>query len=130
MLRAAAEWGDGPAFLVPVPLHWTRLMARRYNQAALLARAIGKISQHHLALDALVRRRKTPSQGAMNREQRLKNVTGAFRVRKQWKERLQGQHVILLDDVLTTGATVTACAQTLRRAGAKDVKVLTLMRVA
>ncbi len=130
MLRAAAEWDDEPAFLVPVPLHWARLMARRYNQAALLARAIGKLSPHPLALDALVRKRKTPSQGAMNREQRLKNVTGAFAVKKSWKEKLRGQRVILLDDVLTTGATALACAATLRRAGVADVRVLTLMRVA
>jgi ComF family protein len=129
MRRAAAEWTE-PAYLVPVPLHWTRLMARRYNQAALLARSLAKISPHQLALDALVRKRKTPSQGAMNREQRLKNVTGAFRVRKHWREKLRGQCVILLDDVLTTGATVTVCAAALRRAGAADVKVLTLMRVA
>jgi ComF family protein len=130
MLRAAPEWSTEPAYLVPVPLHWTRLVTRRYNQAALLARALAKISPHHLALDVLVRRRRTPSQGAMNREQRLKNVTGAFRVRDSWKSRIKDQSVILLDDVVTTGATVTACAQTLMKAGAKDVRVLTLMRVA
>jgi len=66
----------------------------------------------------------------MNREQRLKNVTGAFRIHKNWREKIRGQNVILIDDVLTTGATVTVCAQALKHAGARDVKVLTLMRVA
>lgn len=131
MARAAAEWGDLPRWLVPVPLHWTRLLRRRYNQSALLARALAKMSpNYHLALDALVRRRRTPSQGAMNREQRAKNVTGAFRIHSKWRERIKGSHVILMDDVLTTGATAEACAKALRRAGVADVRVLTLMRVA
>jgi ComF family protein len=129
MARAGAQWSE-PALLIPVPLHWTRLFLRRYNQAALLARTVAKLTPHRPALGALMRRRRTKSQGAMNREQRLKNVTGAFRVPPKWRAKIKGKHVILIDDVLTTGATVTVCAQVLKRAGAADVKVLTLMRVA
>jgi len=66
----------------------------------------------------------------MNREQRLKNVTGAFRIHKNWHEKIRGQNVILVDDILTTGATLTGYAKALKHAGAKDAKVLTLMRVA
>ncbi len=130
MMRAAPEISTIPSFLVPVPLHWTRLLTRRYNQSALIARALAKLSGNVLAVDALVRRRKTPSQGAMNREQRAKNVAGAFRMRRKWREKLKGQHVILVDDVLTTGATVAECAKVLLRSGVQDVRVLTLMRVA
>lgn len=130
MQHAAKDWFDAPALLVPVPLHWTRLFMRRYNQSAFIARALNKILDQELALDALVRRRRTPSQGAMNREQRLRNVTGAFRVHPKWRDKIKGKNVILIDDVLTTAATATVCTQILKRAGAAEVRVLTLMRVA
>ncbi|HCM83324.1 MAG TPA: hypothetical protein DIS76_02000 [Rhodospirillaceae bacterium] len=130
MHRAAPEWFTPGSMIIPVPLHRTRIFMRRYNQAALLARALAKLSGQICALDGLVRHRRTPSQGAMNREQRLKNVTGAFRVHSRWQEKIKDRDVILVDDVLTTGATASVCAKTLMRAGARDVKVLTLMRVA
>ncbi len=131
MQRAVPEWlAEEDVMIMPVPLHRVRIFLRRYNQAALLARALAKSSDKLCALDGLVRHRATPSQGAMNRDQRLKNVTGAFRVNKKWQDKIKGRKIILVDDVMTTGATATICARTLIRAGAGDVRVLTLMRVA
>lgn len=115
--------------LVPVPLHRLRLFARRFNQAALLAHALGRESGKPVAADLLRRRRRTPSQGRMSRTARIRNVRGAFAVRDEWRERVHGARILLLDDVQTTGATVEECARVLKRAGASGVDVLTLARV-
>ena len=110
-----------------VPLHWTRLFTRRYNQAALLAQALGRQSGLPVAPDLLVRRRRTPSQGGLSPYRRRRNVSGAFAVRP--KRQLEGLGVLLVDDVFTTGATVAACCRALLKAGAGSVDVLTLARV-
>jgi ComF family protein len=127
MRRAAPELFAGADLLLPVPLHWTRLFLRRYNQAALLAHAIRAAGGPPVAPDWLVRRRRTPSQGRRNRSQRADNVRGAFALRPG--REVAGRHVILIDDVFTTGATVAECAKVLRRAGAARIDVLTLARV-
>ena len=127
MRRAGAELLAGADLVVPVPLHWTRLFARRYNQAAILAHAIAKPDGLAVATDCLIRRRRTPPQGRKNAVARRRNVAGAFAVRDA--DRLKGKRIVLIDDVLTTGATVEACAKALRRAGARRVDVLTLARV-
>ena len=129
MARAGAELLAGADLLVPVPLHRWRLFSRRYNQAALLALAIGRLSQVAVAPQALVRTRKTPSQGHLGHDARARNVAGAFRVSEHMKETLAGRRVVLVDDVLTSGATVGECARVLKRAGAGAVDVLTLGRV-
>ena len=113
--------------IAPVPLHWTRLFARRFNQAALLAQALGRLSGLPVAPDLLVRRRRTPSQGGLSPYRRRLNVSGAFAVRR--KRPVGGLGVLLVDDVFTTGATAAACARALLKAGAKSVNVLTLARV-
>jgi len=113
--------------LVPVPLHWTRLFKRRYNQAALLARAVHKAGGPPVAVDWLIRRRRTPSQGHLNAANRIANVKRAFGMKKG--HQAEGKRIVLVDDVLTTGATVGACAKVLTRAGARSVDVLTLARV-
>ncbi len=113
--------------LVPVPLHWTRLFKRRYNQAAVLARAIHKAGGPPVAVDWLVRRKRTPSQGRLNAANRMANVKRAFGMRKGHEA--EGKRIVLIDDVLTTGATVEECARVLKRAGAARVDVLTLSRV-
>lgn len=115
--------------LVPVPLHWTRLLARRYNQAALLAHAVGRASGVAVAVDALKRRKRTPSQGGLGLKARARNVRGAFEVPPKRLRSVRGKRVVLVDDVYTTGATVRAAAKVLTRAGAASVDVLTLARV-
>jgi len=128
MAAAGRElWAENP-ILVPVPLHRGRLWQRRYNQAAELARHLAR--DWNLACDplALTRSRATPSQGAMtSAKARRRNVQRAFRVPDSG--RIADRRVLLLDDVVTTGATVEACARALKRAGAKEVHVLALARV-
>jgi len=114
--------------IVPVPLHPTRLWMRRYNQSAELARRLGRDWSKAYEPLALVRSRRTMSQGAMpSARARRKNVLSAFRVPEP--ARVRGRHVLLVDDVLTTGATAEACARALKRAGAAGITVLTLARV-
>ncbi|HEY3918333.1 MAG TPA: ComF family protein [Stellaceae bacterium] len=127
MHRAGVELLSEADLQLPVPLHWTRLFARRYNQAAALAHAIAKAGGPAVAADCLIRRRRTPSQGNKNASARRRNVAGAFAVKRP--DKIHGKRVVLVDDVLTTGATVEECARVLKRAGAVRVDVLTLARV-
>lgn len=113
--------------VAPVPLHWTRLLRRRYNQSAELARRIGRLAGRPVVPDLLVRRRATPPQGG-GREARAANQAGAFAVAP--RRSVTGRRVLLVDDVLTTGATLSGCADVLRAAGATGVDVLVLARVA
>ncbi len=119
---AAGEWD----VLVPVPLHWTRRWRRGFNQAEVLARAVGRGLGIPVAARALSRVRATPPQQG-DPEARRQNVRDAFRVRRSG--RVAGQRVLLVDDVFTTGATANAAARVLLAAGAADVGVLTLARV-
>jgi ComF family protein len=129
LMLVGGEWlGDG-ALVVPVPLHRWRLWRRGYNQAALLAQAVAKLGGAELAVDALERVKPTPPSRGMNRSQRAANVRGAFRVRPGAKALLKGRAVLLVDDVLTTGATADACARVLLRGVAASVNLLTWARV-
>lgn len=117
--------------IVPVPLHRRRLWSRRYNQSAELARILSRFCKKVYAPDVLERTRSTPSQGEMaSAGARRRNVAGAFRVRPEMKGAIAGRVVLLIDDVLTTGATVDSCARVLKRSGARTVYVLALARVA
>lgn len=129
MVRAGGPLVAEADLIAPVPLHWLRLVRRRYNQAAVLANAIGRESGVRVAPDLLVRRRATPSQGHLGREGRRRNVAGAFRLNPRWAQALTGRRVLLIDDVLTTGATAESCARVLLAAGAKAVDLLVLARV-
>jgi ComF family protein len=129
LARAGAEFLAEADLVVPVPLHRWRLWRRRYNQAALLARALARASALEVVPDLLVRRRATASQHQLSRAQRRLNVRGAFAVDRRRSARLEGARVVLVDDVLTTGATVGACTRALLGAGARSVDVLTLARV-
>lgn len=129
LARSGAELLDDAEMLVPVPLHRWRLFARRYNQAALLAHALGRETGIPVVPDLLRRRRRTPSQGRLSRSARIRNVRGAIALWEGQGNRVRGAHVLLLDDVQTTGATVEECARVLKRAGAAAVDVLTLARV-
>lgn len=128
MRRAGRDVLTDADMLLPVPLHPSRLIKRRYNQAALLARALAKITPVTYAPDILFRSRKTDSQGGFNARARAENVRGAFSVKKP--ARIQGKNLVLIDDVLTTGATLEACARTLQQAGAERVDGICLARVA
>jgi ComF family protein len=126
MRRAGGEVLPGAELLVPVPLHWTRLFQRRYNQAALLANAISAAGGPPVAADCLVRRRRTPSQGHLGPLARERNVRSAFMISRS--SDVVGRRLVVIDDVMTTGATVNECARVLKRAGAVSVGVLTLAR--
>lgn len=129
LARAGGELMEGTDLVLPVPLHWTRLFGRRFNQAALLAQVLGRECGLAVAPDLLRRRRRTPSQGRLSPAQRRRNMEGAFAVPARGRAGLRGKRLLLVDDVLTTGATANACARVLRRAGAESVSVLTLARV-
>lgn len=127
MARVGDEVLGAADVIVPVPLHRWRLWRRRFNQAGLLAAALARRSGRPVRVDVLRRVRATPPQGHLGRARRRENVRGAFRVMRP--DRIAGRRVLLVDDVLTTGATVAECARLLRRAGAESVDVLTLARV-
>ncbi len=129
MARAGRELTAEADALVPVPLHWRRLWARRFNQAAALAGAISTISGVPVLHDVLKRVRATPQQVGLSKTQRADNVQGAFRVPDDHKASVAGRRIVLVDDVLTSGATVDTCARVLLRAGAAHVDVLVFARV-
>jgi ComF family protein len=115
--------------LVPVPLHWRRQWARRFNQSALLAEVVGKASGLRVSHGALRRVKATAQQVGLARAERARNVQGAFAVRPDARIEVAGRRLVLVDDVLTTGATLEACTRALMRAGAAGVDVLVFARV-
>ena len=125
--RSAADILDAADAVVPVPLHPWRLFERRYNQAAELARPLARLAGCTYLADALRRTRLTPRQGR-NAGQRLLNVRGAFAVPPAGERWLRDRHVVLVDDVLTTGATARACAEALLAAGARQVDIAVVAR--
>jgi ComF family protein len=129
MARAGRPLLADADIVAPVPLHWRRLLLRRYNQAAELARRLGRDNGCVVVPDLLVRRRATAPQSG-GRDSRAKNQAGAFAVAPRHADHLRGRRVLLVDDVLTTGATLSACADVLRAGGASGVDVLALARVA
>lgn len=129
MARAGRELLAGADGLVPVPLHWRRLWARRFNQSAALAGAISGVSGVPVLHGPLKRVRATRQQVGLSQAQRAENVQGAFRVASEERAAVAGRRLILIDDVLTSGATVDTCARALLRAGAAQVDVLVFARV-
>lgn len=129
MARAAGSLLGTADLIVPVPLHRMRLIHRRFNQAALLARPLARAGDVDVVPDLLQRVRNTPSQGHLSKLARRRNVAGAFQLRPKYRSAVRGKRVLLVDDVFTTGATLGECARVLRRAGAAAVDAVTLARV-
>lgn len=138
LARPAADWlmrAAGPILqpdmlVAPVPLHWWRLFRRRYNQAALLSAGLARRAALDHCPDLLARARHTGSQDGRGRDGRFANVQGVFRVPQRHRARIAGRHVLLVDDVMTSGATLAACAEAALSAGARAVSVCVMARVA
>lgn len=127
--RSAAELIEVADAVVPVPLHRLRLMKRRYNQAAEIARPLARRAGLEYLPDALERKRRTDSQGSKSGSGRRRNVQGAFEVPEARRKQVKGRRILLIDDVLTTGATADACARALIKAGARAVDLAVVARV-
>lgn len=130
MLRAADPILRAGMLVVPIPLHWSRLLRRRFNQSALLARAVARQAGLDFLPDALVRARRTSTQDGRGREARFTNLSDAIRPHPRRGGRIAGREVLLIDDVMTSGATLAAAADACLAAGATNVCTLVLARVA
>lgn len=128
MVRASDGHVAAADAIVPIPLHPFRLWKRRFNQSAELAREIARMSDRPFVSEALVRRKRTVQQVGLGLAAREDNVRGAFAVTEKGKAEVFGKRIVLVDDVYTTGATVSAATRALKKAGARDVTVLTFAR--
>ncbi|MDX3927622.1 MAG: ComF family protein [Shinella sp.] len=128
MLRSSDGAVEACDIILPVPLHRFRLLRRKFNQAGELARALSDLSGKPIAVDVLKRMRRTRHQVGLGARAREDNVRGAFAVTEKGKADLFGKKVVLVDDVYTTGATVSAASRALKRAGVADLTVLTFAR--
>lgn len=129
MVRAGPDVLAGAQALIPVPLHPSRLFSRRYNQSMLLADSVSRLTGIPVETGWLIRHRNTQSQAGQSGRSRRRNVSGAFAVTKTGRDHLIGKTVVVIDDVMTTGATFEACAKPLLRAGTVFVNALALARV-
>lgn len=127
--RAARDLLDTADAIAPVPLHPARLLSRRYNQSAEIARPLSRLAGIAYLPDALVRRRATETQGGKSGSGRRRNVAGAFEVPASRRAQVAGKQILLIDDVMTTGATAEGCARALKAAGAARVTVAVIARV-
>lgn len=130
MLKSARPILQPGMLVVPVPLHWLRLIRRKFNQAALLSRAIAKAAALNHCPDALVRHRSTGNQDGKTRDARFANLVDAFSVPARRQALVADRDILLVDDVMTSGATFSAATEALMSAGARSVNVLCLARVA
>jgi ComF family protein len=130
LARAARELVQDNMLIVPVPLHWTRLIKRRYNQSALLATGLGQELGLPHCPDALVRFRRTRTLDGKSAAERFASLAGAISVNSKRRHRITARPVLLVDDVMTSGATLAACTEALKAAGSREVYTVTLARVA
>ncbi|GHD98346.1 competence protein ComF [Defluviimonas sp. 20V17] len=129
LARAARPILTPDMLIAPVPLHWRRLLTRRFNQAALISAALSRELALDHCPDLLSRTRRTPSQEGRDRDDRFSNLAEALAPHPRRGARARGRHVLLVDDVMTSGATLSAAAEACRSAGARAVSVLALARV-
>jgi ComF family protein len=129
MIAARLPELDGNWLVVPVPLHPWRLWRRGFNQSALLTREIARLRGKEVLVDALVRKKPTPTLGGLGRTARTRALSGAIAVNPRQAGKLRGANVVLVDDVMTSGATSDACVRALKRAGAQRVIVACFARV-
>lgn len=138
LARPVAQWMHKAAqpmlqpgmVVAPVPLHWLRLIKRRFNQSALLSAGVARLAGFDHCPDLLVRARFTGSQDGRDKDGRFANLADAFAVHRRRGHRVVGRHVLLVDDVMTSGATLAGCAEACVAAGAIGVSILTMARVA
>ena len=130
MARVAADLLQEDPLILPIPLHWRRLAGRRFNQSALLARALSGVSGCDWLPDGLIRSRNTGTQDGRDRDGRFANLDAAIRVAPRRAGQIAGRKVLLVDDVMTSGATFSAATQACLAAGAEQVCVIALARVA
>ena len=129
LAHAGAELLGDAELIVPVPLYRSRLWRRRFNQSAMLAQGLARLTEIPADCFVLRRVRRTASQVGLTAEQRVRNVAGAFKIDPKRATEIKGKNVVVIDDVITTGATAEACARVLKRAKAARVDVLALARV-
>lgn len=129
MAHKISDWAGIDSVFVPVPLHWVRLVKRRYNQSALLAQEIARITQTPVCVDGLLRIKRTATLKGYSREARFAELSQAIVSNPKRTAQIAGKHVILVDDVMTSGATLAASAEAAKLAGAKNVSIVTLARV-
>jgi ComF family protein len=127
--RAAWPLAEAADLVAPVPMHRWRLLRRKFNQAAEIARPLARLTGLGYLPDALVRTRATPTQAGRSGGARRRNVAAAFAVPPGRVKQVAGKRILLIDDVLTTGATAEACARALKAAGAACVHVAVVARV-
>ena len=138
LARPSARWMQSVAspllsrgqIMVPVPAHWSRMLRRRYNQAAILARELARLTGATYLPDALIRTRRTVVQDGMSLDQRFRNMSQAIAPHPRYSRALHGKTVLLIDDVMTSGATLAAATEACAAAGATRICVLVLARVA
>lgn len=130
LARFGRELVEASDVIIPVPLHYWRFVSRRYNQSALLASALHKNTGLPVLQDGLMRTRSTAHQTGLSKQQRQDNVKGAFAINDRHASAMKGKSVLLIDDVMTTAATIDQCTHALIKGGAMQVNVLTLARAA
>ena len=130
LARAARPFLNDDMLIAPVPLHWSRLLKRRYNQSALLAQALARETGLAICPDLLIRPNRTTPQDGKSAARRFSDLNGTIAPHPKRRHRMAARSVLLVDDVMTSGATLAACAEACRRGGARDIFVVTLARVA